>query len=71
MKKYTIGIVEQVFDENAYCISQRFIAGDEVQYEDDGGDPYVGDEDYLASCYHPFDMVQPPCGQKHIDYIKE
>lgn len=54
--KVTVGFVVQKYDtETDKFISQDFIAGDEVSYEDEMGEPVeVGDFPYL-----PFDMVQP------------
>lgn len=59
-KKITEGHVVQVFNDAGELLGQRFVAGDNVEYETGDGDPINvvnmpkgGDE------YHPFDMVQP------------
>jgi hypothetical protein len=55
VKKITTGWVIQVYDtENEKFISQKFVAGDEVEYEDEEGEKVKYFESYL-----PFDMVQP------------
>jgi len=61
ISKITIGFVTQVFDtEKQRWISQEFVAGDQVDFEDDNGNPVDapkdkdGEEPYLC-----FDMVQP------------
>jgi len=52
MDKFTEGYVKQTFDpKTKRCISQEFVAGDDVEWEPTG---QVG-----FSFYHPFDMVQP------------
>lgn len=56
--KITIGFVSQRFDsETGKCISQEFIAGDDVQYEDEEGEP-LGDLSNEET-YFPFNMEQP------------
>jgi len=54
--KITVGFVVQRYDtEEDKFVSQEFIAGDEVSYEDELGVAVeVDDFPYL-----PFDMVQP------------
>ena len=58
--KITIGFVSQTFELNddgkMVCIEQEFIAGDEVSYEDEHGEPLV---DIPEHQYQYFDMVQP------------
>lgn len=59
VKKITIGHVEQVYDiDNNRWISQNFIAGDEVDYEDQDGNNLSSDE-ILNLPYLPFDMASP------------
>jgi hypothetical protein len=58
VNKITAGFVTQAFNtETNEFVSQEFISGDDVQYEDEFGEPVddsEADENYL-----PFDMVQP------------
>ena len=58
--KMTIGFVIQTFNDEGECLSQEFMASDEITYELEDGTvisqedmPFGGDE------YFPFDMVQP------------
>jgi len=60
IKKITHGYVIQTFDEE--LISQEFIAGDEVDYEDEHGNEIDPTYDYA-----PFDMAQPKMQSKSID----
>lgn len=54
--KITPGFVIQVFDsESNSFISQSFVASDQVDYEDDEGNP----TDVEVREYMSFDMVQP------------
>ena len=55
-KKITVGFVIQNYNEAGICISQEFIAGDQVDYEDANGNPTDAPENEV---YQPFDMVQP------------
>ena len=55
VKKITVGFVVQSYDTNAKkFIEQNFTAGDQVDYEDEFGEPVESFSEYLA-----FDMVQP------------
>ena len=55
VNKTTPGFVIQQFDtETRRFISQEFIAGDEVDFEDEDGEPVDSFDEYL-----PFDMTQP------------
>jgi hypothetical protein len=56
IKKITCGFVIQEYDtEKKQFVSQQFFAGDQVDFEDDDGNPVDGDEvPYLS-----FDMVPP------------
>lgn len=55
IKKITTGFVIQTYNEDTGdCIGQEFIAGDQVDYEDEQGEsckPFAA--------YFPFDMIQP------------
>ena len=57
IKKITTGFVVQDFDEGE-CTGQEFVAGDQVDYENEKGESVVapGGEGFE---YQPFDMVQP------------
>jgi hypothetical protein len=58
VNKITTGFVIQVYDtETGRCIEQSFVAGDQVNYEDEHGDPVDWRE--APDAYQPFDMVQP------------
>lgn len=60
-KKITYGFVVQTYDDDK-CVSQEFIAGDQVDYENMAGEPLDPDEDEIDTTnekYQPFDMVQP------------
>lgn len=54
--KTTVGFVVQNFDDDGKCISQSFIAGDQVDWEDENGDP-IDEPDNVE--YFPFEMKQP------------
>ena len=54
--KMTFGYVEQEY-VNGKVVSQRFIAGDQVEYEDEDGNSV--DPDTNQEGYFPLDMVQP------------
>lgn len=54
--KTTVGFVTQFYDDDGKCTSQEFVAGDQVDWENESGEP--------CRCvpkheYQPFDMVQP------------
>ena len=58
LKKITVGFVIQDFDEKTgKCISQEFVAVDQVDWEDENGEAIVspGGEGF----YFEFNMVQP------------
>jgi hypothetical protein len=58
VNKITPGFVIQVYDTDmGKCIEQSFIAGDQVDYEDQDGDPVDWREQPEA--YQPMEMVQP------------
>jgi hypothetical protein len=55
VKKITTGFVIQTYDTVAgRYTAQEFVAGDEVVWEDEGGEPVEASNAYLN-----FDMVQP------------
>jgi hypothetical protein len=62
VKKITTGFVVQTFDTDLECcINQEFVAGDQVDWEDEDGNTLSSVDSY--SClkdvpYQPFDMVQ-------------
>jgi hypothetical protein len=61
-RKITTGYVTQVYDDNGHCIEQEFTAGDDVIWEDEGGDAIdtpVFTESRQPYVYQPFEMVQP------------
>ena len=55
VNKITTGFVIQEFDAEGKCTHQEFIAGDQVDYEEENGEPVDADE----KLSHPFNMVQP------------
>jgi hypothetical protein len=58
VNKITTGFVIQTYDtETGRCVEQSFVADDQVDYEDQNGDPVGWQEQPEA--YQPFDMVQP------------
>jgi hypothetical protein len=61
VEKITVGFVIQEFDtKTKKFVSQEFIAGDQVDYEDENGDPVKGlSLEAIVKEYLPFDMVQP------------
>jgi hypothetical protein len=60
VKKITTGFVIQSFNaDTGKCFSQEFICGDEVDYEDEVGEPFDIECLQLELEYQPFDMVQP------------
>jgi len=59
IKKITYGFVIQEYDDELeQFVSQEFVAGDQVEHEDEDGNPV---DDLTASSipYLEFDMVQP------------
>ena len=62
VNKTTTGFVVQKFDsETGRCLSQEFIASDQVEWEDQKGER-IEDGQYgidLEGCYYPLDMKQP------------
>lgn len=62
LKKTMPGFVVQQFDsETGRCVSQEFVASDQVDWEDQKGNP-IEDGQYgldLEGFYFPLDMKQP------------
>lgn len=59
IKKITTGFVVQTWDDvEKKWISQEFVAGDQVDWEEDDGTP-IDIDDKGEPPYHPFHMVQP------------
>lgn len=56
MKKITVGFVIQEFNDDGKCLSSQFVAGDQVDWEDDDGNSI---EPIANESYHPLEMVQP------------
>lgn len=57
INKITTGFVVQKFDtDTGRCISQEFIAGDQVEWENQEGSSIEEDD---ISLYFPLDMKQP------------
>jgi hypothetical protein len=56
--KITVGFVVQSYEKNNksefVCISQEFIAGDQVDYEDEEGNPITEVSDHK---YQPYNMT--------------
>ena len=65
IKKITVGFVVQTWDaESGKFLGQEFVAGDQVDYEDENGEVIDKGEKFFEKYpYHCFDMVQdPPTG---------
>ena len=62
VRKVTTGFVIQEFDsETGRCVSQEFVAGEQVEWEDRQGN-CISDEEFgidLDGLYHPLEMKQP------------
>ena len=62
VRKITTGFVVQEFDaETGRCVSQEFVAGDQVEWEDRQGNA-ISDGDFgldLEGLYHPLEMKAP------------
>ena len=59
-KKIIIGFVVQEFKQKKgkfVCLKQEFVAGDQIDYENDNGDTVEIDES--KEIYFPMEMVQP------------
>jgi hypothetical protein len=60
IQKITTGFVVQDFDEDTgKCIEQSFIAGDQVEWEDNSGDTGGAIDAPSNAEYFPFEMIQP------------
>ena len=54
--KITYGFFSQEFNEKGELISQKFIAGDQVEFEDSEGNPIDDfDVEGVTDFYHPFE----------------
>jgi hypothetical protein len=67
LTKTTAGFVIQTFDtDKQTCVSQEFVVGDNVTYEDQESGDAINRMDFedrlieTKDLYFPFDMVQPP-----------
>jgi len=62
VRKITVGFVVQEFDAaTGRCLSQQFVAGDQVQFEDRAGQP-IEDGQYgidLEALFWPLELKQP------------
>jgi hypothetical protein len=60
-KKITTGFVVQEYNDDGICTGQEFVAGDQVDWEDDDGNSIdcPGND-----TYQPFEMVQPETGDR-------
>ena len=68
-KKITTGFVSQTYvtmGGKHICIDQKFVGGDQIDYEDDIGNHI--DVDTSKEQYQPFDMKDPPttCSKKGL-----
>ena len=67
-KKITTGFVIQDYitfpNGTSVCRNQEFIAGDQVDYEDEQGNNVLETIDTTKEVYCPFEMTQP----KHIPF---
>jgi predicted RNA-binding Zn-ribbon protein involved in translation (DUF1610 family) len=62
--KFTTGYVAQSFVKQGkkyVCVSQNFIAGEDISREDESGDPVSIDPE--KEVYFPYDMKQPRKGR--------
>lgn len=67
VKKITIGFVVQEYDtETGKFVSQDFVAGDQVDWEDEDGNAIPEEDAYLS-----FEMVQPEDIESVEDIINE
>ena len=66
-KKITTGFVIQDYGENGKCISQSFVARDDVQFEDEADNPIEQPESVE---YFPFEMLQPSA-LEYVDFVSE
>lgn len=57
-RKITVGFVIQTFNKQGQCVAQEFVAGDQVDYEDEDGNT-LPHRVCMKFEYQPFDMVQP------------
>jgi hypothetical protein len=60
-KKITPGFVVQDYDEaTGKCVGQEFVAGDNIESEDEAGNPIEQPESVE---YFPFELIQPSIAQ--------
>ncbi len=65
IKKITTGFVVQVFDtEKNRFVSQEFVAGDQVDVENENGEPT--ENETLDKTYLPFEMKQPESDETKV-----
>ena len=60
--KIVVGFVAQQFEDDGTPISQEFITGDDVSYEDEFGDKLDRE---VVFTYLPYEMEQPPEPEKN------
>ena len=68
--KITVGFVTQNYEEvdgKFVCVSQSFTAGDQVDYENEDGEPFDIDEFDGEEQYQSLDMVTPNNVAVNID----
>tara|TARA_Y100000034_G_scaffold112241_1_gene146032 strand:- start:58 stop:507 length:450 start_codon:yes stop_codon:yes gene_type:complete len=80
LKKITVGFVIQNFDpKTRKFVSQEFVAGDQVNYEDENGEEVDDDlfchevpgQNFMPEVYLPFNMVQPEPSGFEINIVVE
>ena len=54
IRKITTGYVIQWFEDNGKFVGQEFVAGDQVEWENNEGEPIPSNHWYV-----PFDMSNP------------
>ena len=63
INKITTGFVVQQFDDKGCCTTQEFVAGDQVDWEDENGETIEIEnqpcDDDRDQWYYPFEMIQP------------
>ena len=70
--KITHGYVMQKFNDLGDCVEQEFVAGDEVEYEQDGSPINMIHMPRKGHEYHPFNMEQPnDPPAMNLAYLKE
>lgn len=75
-KKITTGFVIQTFvtlpNGTHVCTGQEFVAGDQVDYEDEVGETLIADMDIDTDkeVYCPYPMIQPTNVVVGVNYVK-